>query len=139
MPVLSLFNHSLEAMRIHLGLPFRYLAVFGAARIVAAVPSPGCTNATEQSQADTDSTTNVKLETSDGTRNYLLYIPKNYEATTPAPLILSYHGGSRDAEHQEQLDQFNSTFFNKKYMVIYPNSVDVSSRDQFFEVTRLEE
>lgn len=69
----------------------------------------------------TDSMSSVDL----GDRDYLLYIPTRYEPTVPAPLILSYHGGSRDADHQAALDRLNSTFFNKNYLVAYPNSVNV--------------
>lgn len=91
--------------------------------VVVAAPSPGCANATiDASKVDTDSMSTVDL----GDREYLFYVPTNYEPTVPAPLILSYHGGSRDAVRQAALDQFNSSFFNTNYLVAYPNSVDVS-------------
>lgn len=102
--------------------PLVVLACLGRLHVVAAAPSPGCANATEASDVKTDSMSNVDL----GDREYLLYIPTQYKPAVPAPLILSYHGGSRDADHQAALDQFNSTFFNKDYLVAYPNSVDVS-------------
>lgn len=89
---------------------------------VATAPSAGCANATAPKEVKTDSMSKVDL----GNREYLIYVPSTYKPTVPAPLILSYHGGSRDAEHQAALDQFNSTFFNKNYLVAYPDSVDVS-------------
>lgn len=91
---------------------------------VAAAPSAGCANATDAADIKLDSMSKVDL----GNREYLFYVPSSYKPTVPAPLILSYHGGSRDAQHQAALDQFNSTFFNKDYLVAYPDSVDVSSR-----------
>ncbi|KAJ4395873.1 hypothetical protein N0V93_000087 [Gnomoniopsis smithogilvyi] len=96
------------------------VACLGQPIVVAVAPSAGCANATDESDVKTDSMSNVDL----GNREYLLYIPTQYKPTVPAPLILSYHGGSRDADHQAALDQFNSTFFNKNYLVAYPNSVD---------------
>ncbi|KAJ4423612.1 hypothetical protein N0V82_001780 [Gnomoniopsis sp. IMI 355080] len=100
--------------------PLVVTACLGQSHVVAAAPSLGCANATGASDVKTDSMSNVKL----GSRDYLLYIPTQYEPAVPAPLILSYHGGSRDAGHQAALDQFNSTFFNEDYLVAYPNSVD---------------
>lgn len=98
------------------------VACLGQPYMVVSAASPGCANATDASDVKTDSMSNVDL----GNREYLLYVPTKYKPTVPAPLILSYHGGSRDAAHQAALDQFNSTFFNKDYLVAYPNSVDVS-------------
>lgn len=90
------------------------------AHLATAASSAGC--AADQGKVKTEDTTSVDLDD----RNYLLYLPKNYEPTEPAPLILSYHGGGRDAQRQQALDRFNSTHFNKDYIVAYPNSVSVS-------------
>lgn len=35
-------------------------------------------------------------------------------------------GGSRDAERQQALDLLSTSYFNKDYVVVYPNGVDVS-------------
>lgn len=67
-------------------------------------------------------TTNVTLND----RWYLLYFPENYEATNPAPVVLSYHGGNRNASRQQALDLLSTPFFNQDYIVVYPNGVDVS-------------
>lgn len=69
-----------------------------------------------------DSFLNVDL----GDRRYLLYIPVNYDTARPAPLILSFHGGTRTAETQQALDLLSTTYFNQDYIVVYPNGVDVS-------------
>lgn len=70
----------------------------------------------------TDETTNVTL----GDRWYLLYLPEDYTSSTPAPLILSYHGGNRNAAEQQDLDLLSTPYFNENYVVVYPNGIDVS-------------
>lgn len=68
-------------------------------------------------------TTNVTLPDN---RWYLLYFPEKYDPSTPAPLILSYHGGDRNASEQQKLDMLATPFFNEEYVVVYPNGIDVS-------------
>ena len=61
-------------------------------------------------------------------RSYLLFIPTSYVSrTSPAPLILSYHGGNRNASQQAALDLLTSTFFNTEYVVAYPQGINVSA------------
>lgn len=86
---------------------------------VAAAASAGCTRT---QNVKVGQTTNVTI---DG-RWYLLYIPEQYKATGPAPLILSYHGGNRNASEQQSLDLLSTPFFNEDYIVVYPNGIDVS-------------
>lgn len=62
-----------------------------------------------------------------GDRQYLLWFPEKYETTEPAPLILSYHGASRTAEEQQQLDLLNTTYFNMNHIVVYPTGINVGS------------
>lgn len=86
---------------------------------VAAASSAGCAQA---KTVKVGQTTNVTL---DG-RWYLLYFPVQYKPTSPAPLILSYHGGNRNASEQQSLDLLSTPFFNEDYIVVYPNGIDVS-------------
>lgn len=86
---------------------------------VAAASSAGCTRA---KTVKVGQTTNVTL---DG-RWYLLYFPAQYKPTSPAPLVLSYHGGNRNASEQQSLDLLSTPFFNEDYVVAYPNGIDVS-------------
>lgn len=81
--------------------------------------SAGCSSARNVS---IDTTQEVKL----GDRSYRLYFPVNYRQKKPAPLILSYHGGSRTAKWQEELDLLTTTYFNKDYIVVYPQGINVS-------------
>lgn len=73
---------------------------------------------------------NVSIGTSQvfefGSRTNRLYLPVNYQPGTPSPLVLSYHGGTRTPQWQEELDLLNTTYFNKDYIVVYPQGLDVS-------------
>ena len=102
-------------------LLFQALAVASSIAGSCAAPSPGCSS---DGDFVPGSTVNVTVGKD---RYYLLYIPVNYDPEEPAPLILSFHGGSRIAEEQLRLDNLTSTTFNKDYIVAYPNGVDVST------------
>lgn len=98
------------------------LALLGGANLVeGASPSAGCGSA--QSGVQVGQTTNVTL--ADG-RWYLLYVPEKYAPGTPAPLVLSYHGGNRNASEQQALDMLSTAAFNEDHVVAYPNGIDVS-------------
>ncbi|KUI64826.1 Feruloyl esterase B [Cytospora mali] len=84
---------------------------------LAAKSSAGCQSFHE---VEVKKTYNVTL----AERQYLLWFPGNYEPTEPAPLILSYHGGSRTAEEQYQLDLLTTTYFNTDYIVVYPSGIN---------------
>ncbi|KAF8852581.1 carbohydrate esterase family 1 protein [Acephala macrosclerotiorum] len=69
------------------------------------------------------SVTNVSIASGGLQRSYLISIPPRYNAFIPAPLILSYHGGNRDALSQLQLDQLTNPEFNTVSMVVYPQGI----------------
>ncbi|KAL9109764.1 MAG: hypothetical protein Q9227_005633 [Pyrenula ochraceoflavens] len=54
-------------------------------------------------------------------RSYLIYLPESYKTNTPAPLILSYHGRTKDAAEQELLSQFSNPTYNPDAIAVYPN------------------
>jgi poly(3-hydroxybutyrate) depolymerase len=63
-------------------------------------------------------------------RSYLLFLPQNYAALQTGSaklrsLILSFHGGGRDAQRQLQLDHLSDPFFNTKTIVVYPQGINV--------------
>ena len=67
-------------------------------------------------------------ETLPSGRSYLLFVPTSYGTrTAPAPLILSYHGGNRNASQQAALDLLTFPFFNTEYVVAYPQGIKVSA------------
>ncbi|KAL1868457.1 hypothetical protein Daus18300_005890 [Diaporthe australafricana] len=87
------------------------------AQHVAARPSGGCLLSHE---VTLEQTINVQM----GDRRYLLWFPINYQPMTPAPLVLSYHGGTRVAEAQQNLDLLSTAYFNQDYIMVYPNGVN---------------
>lgn len=69
---------------------------------------------------------NVSI-TSDGLhRSYLLSLPPAYHPGAPTPMILSYHGGNRNASEQLLLDQLTNPKYNANAIVVYPQGIDVS-------------
>jgi hypothetical protein len=64
----------------------------------------------------------------DGTtqRWYLLFLPSSYTSSTQQPLIVSYHGGTRNASNQLTLDNFTSPKYNESTIVVYPQGLNVS-------------
>lgn len=88
-------------------------------QLVTALPSAGCST---NQEVTLEQTYNVQI----GDRRYLLWFPINYEPNKPAPLVLSYHGGTRIAEEQQRLDLLSTAYFNKEYIMVYPNGVNVS-------------
>lgn len=85
------------------------------------ISSAGCFNASASFSVGTSN------ETLSG-RSYLLSIPSNYSLDTPAPLILSFHGGGQSPSTQLDLDQLTNSDVNEKYIVIYPEAIDVGYR-----------
>lgn len=102
------------------GISFITLLGASLSRYAVARPSEGC-------QTDHEVTLEQTYNVSTGDRRYLLWFPANYKPTTPAPVVLSYHGGTRVAETQQVLDQLSTAYFNQDYIVVYPNGVNVSS------------
>lgn len=99
-----------------------FTALLGASLLgqhVAAGPSEGCQT---EHAVTVEQTYNVQI----GDRRYLLWFPANYRPSTPAPVILSYHGGTRIAEEQQRLDLLSTAYFNQEYIVVYPNGINVS-------------
>lgn len=100
-----------------------FITLLGASllsRYAAARPSEGCQKG---HGVTVEQTYNVSMDD----RRYLLWFPANYKPTTPAPVVLSYHGGTRVAEEQQRLDLLSTSYFNQEYIVVYPNGINVSS------------
>jgi polyhydroxybutyrate depolymerase len=58
-------------------------------------------------------------------RSYRVHVPKNYDGTTPAPLVLALHGafsGARGFERQSGLSKLAD---EKGFIVVYPNGIGV--------------
>lgn len=57
-------------------------------------------------------------------RKYHIYIPKQYDINTPAPLIFSFHGRTQDMLQQERVSQLSNSDINPDAVVIYPNGFE---------------
>ena len=65
--------------------------------------------------------TNGTIVTSAGqTREYILYVPKSYDRTKPAPLVISMHGAMNSPSFQMQVSQWNTTADENGFIVVYP-------------------
>ena len=56
-------------------------------------------------------------------RNYLVFLPKNYDGITEMPLVLNLHGYTLYAQQQMDYSQMNMVADTAGFVVVYPNSV----------------
>jgi polyhydroxybutyrate depolymerase len=61
------------------------------------------------------------IESSGKEREYLLYVPKSYDADTPAALVISLHGGATWPAHQKNLTGWNRLADDHGFIVVYPS------------------
>jgi poly(3-hydroxybutyrate) depolymerase len=69
---------------------------------------------------------NHNIESSNQTRYYTIDVPSNYNdnRTSPWPLILDFHGASRDAANQYNNSQYFAEARGDQYIVVYPEGLD---------------
>jgi poly(3-hydroxybutyrate) depolymerase len=79
-------------------------------------------------------TANVTLESGGIYRSYLISIPPAYNCSAPTPLILSFHGGDRNASQQQELSQMSNPEFNNFAIAVYPLGMDVRSLSNVIEI-----
>lgn len=91
----------------------------------AAVRASGCGSTTT---VETDSRTEVTLQHSDN-RTYIYWLPPGYDGSTPAPLILSFHGAGATASQQADLDLLTTSDFNTDHIVVYMQSTETDRQD----------
>jgi poly(3-hydroxybutyrate) depolymerase len=87
--------------------------------------STGCRQALPSGQSP-GSVTNVSIVSNGVNRSYLVFVPPTYLESVPTSLILSYHGGNKNAMQQLQLDGLTTPYYNNDSMVIYPQGIKVS-------------
>jgi hypothetical protein len=80
-----------------------------------------------------DESVNLTLSSSSGVspRKYRLHLPKGYDGSKELPLILSFHGRSRDALFQEELSQFSNASYGFKGISVYPQGVPLVSKVRY--------
>ncbi|OAA60043.1 carbohydrate esterase family 1 protein [Cordyceps fumosorosea ARSEF 2679] len=71
-----------------------------------------------------DGASNITITSNKVTRSFLLWVSPTYSSKTPASVILSFHGGSRDAKDQLELDGFTTASANAASIVAYPQGID---------------
>jgi poly(3-hydroxybutyrate) depolymerase len=64
-------------------------------------------------------------------RKYRLHLPKSYAGTKKVPLILSYHGRTRDALNQEELSRFSEARYGFEGISVYPQGVPLVGKVRF--------
>lgn len=54
-------------------------------------------------------------------RDYLLFVPKNYDSAKPTPLVISLHGAAMWGAAQKETSQWNTVAEREGFMVVYPS------------------
>ncbi len=72
--------------------------------------------------------TNGTLVSSGEQRAYLVYVPKSYNATVPAPLVISIHGYAEWPAHQMEISHWNQLADQYGFIVVYPSGTQFPLR-----------
>lgn len=67
--------------------------------------------------------TNGTIVSSGIQREYLLYVPKNYDSAKPTPLVISLHGGAMWPAAQRDVDRWDRVADANGFIVVYPSGV----------------
>lgn len=57
------------------------------------------------------------------TREYIIYVPENYNATTAFPLLLSFHGLTSNMEFNYNYTNFDQLAEDENFIVVHPNGI----------------
>jgi len=57
-------------------------------------------------------------------REYLLYVPRSYDPTKPAPLVISMHGAAGWPTQQMELTEWNRLAESQRFLVVYPSGTE---------------
>jgi polyhydroxybutyrate depolymerase len=57
-------------------------------------------------------------------RDYLLYVPRSYDRTTPTPLVISMHGAGGWPVQQMNLSGWNRLAESQGFIVVYPSAAE---------------
>ncbi len=78
---------------------------------------------------------NGSLISSGRKREYLLYVPRNYDRSRPAPLVISLHGAGGWPVQQMETSEWNRVADSQGFIVVYP-SADSHGGPRVWAVTR---
>jgi hypothetical protein len=95
--------------------------LLGALTLAEAAGSHGCSEPFDFPAQPGGPSKGIKI----GDRIVRITLPKNYEPSTPAPLILAYHDKGMTAGGFEELTRLSDPKLNPDYIVVYPEAVEV--------------
>lgn len=101
---------------------FSSALILGALSLVQAELKDGCSRPFDFPAQPGGPSKGIKI----GDRIVRISLPKNYEPTKPAPLIVAYHDKGMTAEDMENLTHLSDPVLNPDYIVLYPEAVEVS-------------
>jgi polyhydroxybutyrate depolymerase len=61
------------------------------------------------------------LEFDGRTRSYLVHVPRNFDPSRPAPVILAFHGGGTNAKTMVRFSGLSEMANRSGFLVVYPN------------------
>jgi polyhydroxybutyrate depolymerase len=64
------------------------------------------------------------LTSGNDTRHYLLHVPASYQAGTPAPLVINFHGYGSNATQEEALSGMSRKADAANFLVVYPDGLN---------------
>jgi len=68
---------------------------------------------------------NGSIVSSGEKREYLLYVPDNYDSNRPTPLVISMHGGATWPAQHMNLSEWNRVADENGFIVVYPSGTGV--------------
>jgi len=67
---------------------------------------------------------NGSIVSSGQKREYLLYVPRSYDASKPTPLVISMHGAGGWPTQQMNLSEWNRLAESERFIVVYPSGIE---------------
>ena len=64
---------------------------------------------------------NATLVSAGRNRDYLLFVPNNYDSAKPTPLVISMHGAAMWGAAQKDTSQWNTMADREGFIVVYPS------------------
>ena len=78
-------------------------------------------------QARTGTFLNDDFSNGTGSRPYKLYVPRNYKAGTPIPLLVALHGCTQDPDNFATGTRFNILADKYNFLVLYPQQTSANN------------
>lgn len=103
------------------------LSVLLLAAVLPALAKSACSSGSPPASLSTRH--NVTLPGSN--RTYMYFLPAKYDQSKQTPLILSFHGASRTADWQADLDRLTDPYFNKDHIVVYPQALQYGPTESY--------